>query len=159
MFIGYVVHIHRIINFQNYLGAFAVNVFGVLEVSIQSLFAFSFSLSTFLPPSTLPSTIGCLSSTMSFLNDLNVYLNLAAWKTSLVLPITLVVCFFFHRYAIAPLTDELARLPTVRYRWFLPDALNRIAFYFYGRDQIAQGYKKVFHVAAITYPTIRTDAF
>ncbi|RAK80338.1 cytochrome P450, partial [Aspergillus fijiensis CBS 313.89] len=69
-------------------------------------------------------------------------LNLAAWKTSLVLPITLVVCFFFHRYAIAPLTDELARLPTVRYRWFLPDALNRIAFYFYGRDQIAQGYKK-----------------
>ncbi|RAH63762.1 cytochrome P450, partial [Aspergillus aculeatinus CBS 121060] len=69
-------------------------------------------------------------------------LNLAAWKTSIVLPITLAVCFFFHRYAIDPLTDELAKLPTVRYQWFLPDALNRIAFYFYGRDQIAQGYKK-----------------
>ncbi|OJJ95443.1 hypothetical protein ASPACDRAFT_1876195 [Aspergillus aculeatus ATCC 16872] len=79
---------------------------------------------------------------MSFLNDLCVYLNSAAWKTSLVLAITLVVCFFFHRYAIAPLTDELARLPTVRYRWFLPDALNRIAFYFYGRNQIAQGYRE-----------------
>ncbi|PYH78485.1 cytochrome P450 [Aspergillus uvarum CBS 121591] len=79
---------------------------------------------------------------MSFLGDLYIYLYLAALKTFPVLPTTLIVCFFFHRFVIAPLYNELARLPTVRYRWFLPDVLNRLAFYFYGCDQIAQGYRK-----------------
>ncbi|PYH45776.1 cytochrome P450 [Aspergillus saccharolyticus JOP 1030-1] len=59
------------------------------------------------------------------------------FSPSIALIICLVICYFalVHHNEIDP-------LPTVRYKWFLPDLINRVMFYFNARNQIAHGYEK-----------------
>ncbi|RAL09203.1 cytochrome P450 [Aspergillus homomorphus CBS 101889] len=65
-----------------------------------------------------------------------------AWKDISLISLSFSICFFIHRFAIEHLYNDLARLPTIRYKWFLPDFINKFAFCFNAQDQIVRGYIK-----------------